>query len=88
MGTSYEDDSGDNASDLIYSISAHLQGGQTIEASVPVTTAMSISGHTTFAMFKRYAISLEGKQQRNAMKDLQKYHEEQRGKVVPIPQSK
>jgi hypothetical protein len=35
-----------------------------------------------------YAISLEGKQQRNAMKDLQKYHEEQRGKVVPISQSK
>jgi hypothetical protein len=88
MGTSYEDDSGDNASDLIYSISAHLQGEQTIEANVPVTTAMSISGHATFAMLKRYAISLEAKQQRNAMKDLQKYHEGQRGKVVPISQSK
>jgi integrase len=35
-----------------------------IDAGVPVVTAMSLSGHTTFSMFRRYGIRTEEKAER------------------------
>jgi hypothetical protein len=57
-----------------------------IDAGVGVTTAMSLSGHSTFSMFRRYAISTEGKQ-REAIEKREKYSAEERKKVVAIAQA-
>jgi integrase len=54
-----------------------------IDAGVPVVTAMSISGHSTFAMFKRYGIRTDANQT-GAMEAVQRYSEAQRAKVVAI----
>jgi integrase len=56
-----------------------------IDAGVPVVTAMSISGHSTFAMFKRYGIRTDANQT-GAMEAVQRYSEAQRAKVVAISQ--
>jgi integrase len=57
-----------------------------IDSGVPVVTAMSISGHSTFSMFKRYGIRTDANQD-GAMEAVQKYNEEQRKKVAPIVQA-
>ena len=72
--------SGRNFHDLRRSAVVNL-----IDAGVPVVTAMSLSGHSTFSMFKRYGIRTEANQS-NAMEAVQKYNVEQRSKVVAISQ--
>jgi integrase len=59
--------SGRNFHDLRRSAVVNL-----IDAGVPVVTAMSLSGHSTFSMFKRYGIRTEANQS-NAMEAVQNY---------------